>query len=469
MTLVDGHYVERRCATLALHRQATTIVLLRQQLLPVAALFAAPFALGTGLGSPAAGGQRAATAKLTVTVRDRSEPPRGESSSVGRVTSRAAGIDCPRICVRNLARGRTVVLHVTIKAGFRFIGWAVYVGASRAALQDPAAPRGCRQARTCVLAIGADTHVVAEIVPRATLAVTTEGAGRVVVDPMRKGAQARVCSNDSLSNDLRYATIDLAVRLDNCVRFFPTGSRVTIRAIADTAVPGARFTGWSDYRCPARKPTCTLTMSGEHYLTAMFDPVFLEVVEGQFGPIKVSPSRPRCRFEADPASRGRRSCRVALPRNTRITLKRRSGPHQRGFWLTQNGPETTATCPKPGRGRRIVASSSTVCRFTLYASHLVEAGGVSVHHPGGVGELIRLEYRGPRGGRILIRSLEGGLRATCRRTCNVDYRHGRRVEIRAVSGGRARFLRWADVRARSTVRTVRIGTHNPVSAIFGHR
>jgi hypothetical protein len=109
----------------------------------------------------------------------------------------------------------------------------------------------------------------------------------------------------------------------------------------------------------------------------------------------------------------------------------------------------------------------------MYSDRFLVAGmeGNAAH--GGVGEAIRVEYAGPRGGTIVIRSLTAqgvGTTTPCRRTCTIDrYGHGDLVEVRAVAGRRVRFRRWADSSARSTIRRFRVGTHNPVRAIFARR
>ena len=429
-----------------------------RRLMMIAAPVLAAASAGAGHGLPDAGGQSPAAPRLSVEVRDISETP-NRASTAGRVISSPAGIDCPRSCARDVPRGRAVVLRVTTNPGFTFDQWVIYAGDSRVAAPPP---DSCSSARTCSLRIDDDTRIVAEIRPAAQILITTEGAGRVAVAPAGNRRHAEVCSNDGLSNDNRHVPPGLPESAGSCFPAVVTGARVKLRAIADTTVAGARFDRWSDYRC-GRRPTCTVTVRGRFSITAMFDPVFLGVAEGTFGPVTVRPARPRCRFEADPALRVR-TCRVALPRHTRITLTRRSTGRVPGAWQF---PETNSKfpCEPPD-----LPADVRACAFTLDTSHLVVAGTIAGSTGGNVGEYIRLEYTGPRGGRIVIRPLRGhGPTRSCRRTCEASFEHRTRVQIRVLPGRRTRFVRWADDPTRSRVRNIRVGTTNPVRAIFARR
>jgi len=214
-----------------------------------------------------------------------------------------------------------------------------------------------------------------------------------------------------------------------------------------------RFVGWSDYRCPPRRPSCTLTLRGERSLTVIFDPVYLKVVEGTFGAIGFTPPSAGCRFVPD-LNELARACNVPYPLNTLVTLRRDAAADHEGVW------------------RGACSGFGITCPVKMYMNRWVVAGQPAVAYgsPGCVGDAIRLEYAGPRGGPIAIRPLTGaGPTTPCRRTCTAAFRHGELVEIRATSGARARYRRWADTNVRSTVRRVRIGLRNPVRAIFARR
>lgn len=418
-----GPYVHRGCWNFAGVRR-------RLRLIVAAVVGAATLTFGLSGAAPVAGVSGQA---VTVAVTDLDSPANPRASTWGRIISSPTGIDCPGDCTENFPRGSTVVMTVLPKRGYTFSGWG---------LNKVRGP-GCREARTCSLTIEGDERVIAVLQPAAELLATTEGAGKLVLDPVEAGRPAGTCA-DRVTRLREYSGA--------CRQRYPNGARVTISAVADKTVPGARFVGWSDYRCPRRGPSCTLTMRGTRYLTAIFEPVFLKVVEGAVDAIdRISPPA-NCTFVRHP-NESARSCTIPYPLNALVTLRRKPQANDQNFW--------EGACAGVGR----------TCTVRMHTNRWVQAGPLpGVTPEPGVGEQIRLEYAGPRGGTIAIRPLTGSESPmSCRRTCSAFFGHGDLVEIRAQSGSRAKFRRWVDSNVRSTIRRVRIGTRNPVRAMFVRR
>jgi hypothetical protein len=396
----------------------------------VVAAGAAFAALVVGLGGAApVAGNSPATATVTVTVADFVTPPNARASAWGRVTSSPSGLDCPGDCRASFARGSVVVLTVVAKKGYELVLWE---------LGKDAGP-GCQHAPTCSLTIDGDERVGASLQPTGALIANSEGAGGLVFDTVEAGRQDRVCAGWIQSGS------------DGCWQRYPNGTNVTVRAVVDPTVPGARFAGWSDYRCPHRRLSCTLPMRGEHALTARFDPVYLTVVEGTFGAIGFSPApSTACAFVGGPRRFERRACTVPYPLNSLVTLQHGPRADDASVWRE--------ACD---------GSERPTCAVRMDADRLVVAGTRTDVASSRVGEVIWLEYAGPRGGRVSIGQVGSAQVSWCRRTCSVDaFGHGERVEIRAKAGPGVRFRRWADSNDRSSVRRLRIGTRNPVKAIF---
>jgi len=306
-------------------------------------------------------------------------------------------------------------------------------------------------ASIAALTIGADgeaqtdKRVTTAVTPDAYLWTTTEGAGKIRIDPPGAGRRDRTCTDPISERDAPAVA---------CRHGYQSGARVTVRAIVDNTVRGARFVGWSDYRCPRNRLSCTLTMHGARYLTAIFAPRYLKVVEGTFGAIRFTPPSAPCTFVPDP-SENARTCKVPYAPGALVRLERHPDAELGGGWRGPCQPFAITCTVRMHMNTRVVAG----LRPVAYQMS-----------PGTVGEAIRLEYAGPRGGTIVIRPVTGaGLTKPCRRTCTALFRHGELVEIRARSGRGARFRRWADSNVRSSVRRVRIGLRNPVRAIFARR
>jgi len=368
------------------------------------------------------------TARVGVIVSDGSYPPGSRGSTWGRVTSSPAGIDCPGACAASFPIGSVVVLRAQPKQDHTFQAWTVVGPGESCNMWAPA----------CSLTITGD--VLANAVMQETgVLETVIGAGKVVVAPVVAGRRARSCAGGFDGPH-------------DCRQTYKDGTRVTFRAVADAAVPGARFVGWSDYRCDGRL-SCTLPMRGEHQLTATFEPFFLRVFGGDASAVSLTPPGRICTFGSDPAA----SCTVPYPRNTLVTLRRPPRPVDVPSSWDGGG------CDGP--------ALSCMVRMRKDVSVVAGVGGSGgyVVAP----EVIWLEYGGPRGGRISIRplTLQGsGAAKQCRRTCSAGgFGHGDQVEIRAQAGPGVKFRRWADSKVRTSVRRLRIGARNPVKAIFARR
>jgi hypothetical protein len=367
------------------------------------------------------------TARVGVIVSDGALPPGSRGSTWGRVTSRPAGIDCPGACTASFPIGSVVVLTAHPKKGYAFSIWNLAKADER-----------CDYAPACSLTIEGDELVNAAMRPGASLVETVMGAGKVVVEPVVAGRRARSCAGGFGDRN-------------DCLQNYTDGTRVTFRAVADPAVPGARFVGWSDYRCDGRL-TCTLPMRGEHQLYATFEPFLLTVLGGPFGPVTLTPPGRTCTLGPDLSA----SCTVPYPRNALVTLQRPPRPDD-GY------SHWDGACD----------GSALSCTVRMRKDQLVIAGTGGSGGSVTPGEVIWLEYGGPRGGRISIRpvTLQGlGAAKRCRRTCPAGgFGHGDQVEIRAEAGPGVKFRRWADSKVRTSVRRLRIGTRNPVKAIFARR
>jgi hypothetical protein len=389
---------------------------------PAVALAAGTAIFGAATASPAA-----ETARISVRV---GAPALAGPLPRGRVVSTPPGIDCPRTCTADFPLGTTVVLRKRAFNAYKPSSWSLGRG-------GPPCPNAWR----CSFVADRDRRVRASFSPASELVASSSGAGTVVL-----GAHGKLTT--CVEIDLQLGEYQYG-----CLREYRAGTRVTFKAIVDKRVRGARFVRWSDYRCPPR-PVCTLTTSaGEQVVLALFEPVFLDVIQGTFGPVDAVPGS-RCTFELS------RRCRLEFPLNARVTLTRRPGDHGRDFWWGECS-ELVPGAP-PYRRR----PTGLTCELTMNMSQRVVAGTTSDVGHANVGESVLFEYSGPPGGRLDIRGLQRGGHGSCRLRCTRSYYHGTEVEVRATSGGGARFERWADIRSRSSVRKFRIGSHNPIKAIF---
>lgn len=259
-------------------------------------------------GSPV--GRAAQTKTLTVSIQDVGNAE--DVSSWGRVVSSPAGIDCPGSCSAAFARGSAVELTARPAAGYAFEQWAF---ASTGA-------EGCDGSReaACTLRIRDDNDFPAQITaslrPGAQLFAAPAGSGSVTISPGDPGGSGAPC-------DLERPP--LSGLPSECQPRLPTGTRATITAVPD---PGARFVGWSDFGCSSASTVCTLTVRGERFITARFDPVSLTLRRGAFGDVTVTPPGFVCTLTGE-------DCHLSYKPNAQVTL-RRSQPAEdpgQGFWI----------------------------------------------------------------------------------------------------------------------------------------
>ena len=149
-------------------------------------------------------------------------------SGSGSITSNPTGVSCGATCTFEYAHGTAVTLNATADAGSVFAGWS---------------GGGCSGNATCTVTLNSDTTVTATFVPLRTLTVALSGNGSGAVTSSPAGIS---CGGA-------------------CSAQFTDGTSVTLTAGAGA---GSTFTGWSG-DCSGTG-TCTLTMSGNHSVTAGF-------------------------------------------------------------------------------------------------------------------------------------------------------------------------------------------------------
>jgi hypothetical protein len=290
----------------------------------------------------------------------------------------------------------------------------------------------------------------------ARLFTLTEGAGTLRLSSPQAGGPQLECRIDvPLFGELP----------ETCSPSYPAGTRVTVTAVPDGVVAGARFVRWSDPRCP-RAPACRLSVRGDVYLNAIFSPVTLIVAGGEqgggsFGPVVVDPpggAGGLCRFMPD-AGGELAPCQFAYPLNSRVVLSR--DPAQ----AANASDEWTGSCTGAG----------IACALTMRENEYVRAGTErTLDVPERTRQAFTLEYRGPGGGVIRLRStstLGSGTSFACRRrTCaRAGFRRGDTARVTVSGSRRVRFVRWADTVVRRPSRQVTVGTLTRVTAIFRRR
>ena len=401
------------------------------------------FALIAGRGSAVSvtGAAAPGTKTVNVDVTDVAFVVNPTAASWGRVTSNPPGIDCPGDCMEDFPRLSTVELTVTPTPGNVFEGWGVF--------GNDAGPN-CDKATVCSLTIGDDDQVAfvsAALRPEAQLSAIPEGAGSLTIDPAETGRPSAPC------------TVEIPV-FDplplECTPRYTNGTRVTVNAVPDQTVPGARFVRWSDFNC-GRSSSCTRTMRGDRDLSAFFTPVYLTVAGGSFGAVTLPPPGGVCTFQPDPVTGVEDPCQVPYPLDSVVTLRRDPAAAQ------NPGDEWTGSCTGAG----------ATCTLRMRKNEFVRAGAdPSLDIPTRVGLGLRVVYRGRRGGKIALVRLTGSgpRREVCRRSCRrAGYRRGDMVLIRAKGARRARFSRWADIRSGASTRAVQIGRTSEIKAVFRRR
>lgn len=147
----------------------------------------------------------------------------------GSVRSDKTGIVCGSDCVEEFAKGASVVLSATPQAGATFLGWN---GA-------------CRGNGTCAVTLDKARFAYARFrLVNATLTVTKRGFGTVTTIPA-----GVVCGNV-------------------CSIPYPIDTVVTLYA---TPLAGQVFSGWEGTgACKGKEPRCTVQMSANQSVTAVF-------------------------------------------------------------------------------------------------------------------------------------------------------------------------------------------------------
>ena len=377
----------------------------------ISAFVAAPVA------HAAAPGAKTVTVTLFDSVFENPDAP-----SWGRVTSSPAGIDCPGDCQEDFPHGSTVTLTLTPTRGHVFDGWQVS-GNDRGS--------ACGAARACRLTIGEGdaAAVVATLRPQATLIASAVGAGTLAVAPGEIGLPAEPCGT-------------------SCSPRYAKGKRVTVTAVPDAAVAGARFVRWSDYRCPPNRRSCTLTMDGTQYLNVVFAPVFLTILRGGFGPVSVSPPGVVCAFEPDATGRPT-PCRIPFELDAMTTITRDPAV------ATEPSERWVGAC----------SGAATTCAVRMRTDQAVIAGAPPIGAAPGAGQSMRFGYKGTPGGKIIVTG--NGKTRTCTKTCTLGgFQRDSRIRIRAKGAGNARFKAWSDIKGSKASRSIYVGDPTAVQATF---
>jgi hypothetical protein len=362
----------------------------------------------------------AASAQLTVSVTE---------ESWGRVTSSPPGIDCPTDCEEPFAAGTPVALTATPTSGYSLAGWTAGVG-------DP----GCGAATVCTVTVEpAGTSIQAEFQPAAQLHAVPRGAGMLEISPPQAG-NASSCDVD----------FEQVVPGTSCDHRYVTGTRVTLTARPNA---GATFKGWTDYACSNASRTCTLTMAGERFIAARFDPVTLQVDPGAFGGVTVSPPGAFCELlETSPL------CAFTYRAGKVVSLRREhAAPGQ--YWVG------------PCLGNAAGLLDADVCRLRLDGDALVAAGESSVAAiPPPLGSGIQVRLGGKGRGKVTGRVIKGTQTLNCPSRCLIsggvnDYD---RVYLAATAFKGSRFVGWSD-RIRVARRSVALAKVNRIRATFSRR
>jgi hypothetical protein len=404
----------------------------------------AAVALGPGAAAPA-GAAGEATKTVTVSINDDAFgfEPNPTASTWGHVTSSPEGIDCPDTCSASFPSDSALQLTVDHDASaFTFAGWSVF--GNDAGTQ-------CDTQDTCSLTLADDTSdvsVEARLRPATTLWAIPEGAGTLTIDPPEAGRDPAECSVEHPV----FAPLPAP-----CSPRYPTGTRITVTAHPDPNVDGARFVRWSDFRCSNSSLSCTVTMDGDVNLSAIFSPVYLSVVGGSFGPVTLTPPGTTCDLPSDPLGTSDPPCDFPYEPGTNVTLQRDPSAAQSAT------DEWTGAC----------TGSGETCTLKMRKNELVRAGtDPTFDIPTPLGPPLRVLYKGPKGGKITLRSVSGPSRTVvCRGGCRTSaFTRYQRVVLSPTGNRRAKFKRWADViRARLTPRPLLIGNVSVVRAVYVRR
>jgi hypothetical protein len=369
----------------------------------------------------------AASAALTVAVVD--ETGVVDGSAWGRVTSSPAGIDCPGDCEEPFAADTQVTLTTTATYGYSLARWTAGIG-------DP----GCGQAPACTITVAADTSIYAEFHPAAQLIARPRGAGTLEISPPQPG-RGSLCNLDYEQEEGELS----------CVQRYVTGTRVRLTARPDA---GATFKGWTDYACRSSSRTCTLTVNGDRFIAALFDPVRLRIDTGGFGGVSIRP--PRGGFCALLVTSP--LCEFTYRAGTLVRLTREhAAPGQ--YWV--------GACVGSTAG----LLDADVCTLRLDGDAYVAAGATSVTAiPPALGSGIQVRLGGNKRGKVTGGVVNGSQRVNCGSSCLISggVNGYDRVSLTATPFRGSRFVRWSNgIRLRKV--SVALAKVNAIRATFASR
>jgi hypothetical protein len=182
-------------------------------------------------------------------------PPQALSVNLtggGSVSSSPGGISCPGICSAQFTYGTTVTLTASANAGYSFAGWS---GA-------------CSGTGSCRITMYNPQSVTATFnaIPEA-LTVGVSGSGSVISSPAGISCPGI------------------------CATSFPYGTTVYLSEVPSS---GFGFSNWSG-ACSGASPVCTVTMSSNQSVNAIFQPLeVLTVTVSGGGTVTSSPSGISC-------------------------------------------------------------------------------------------------------------------------------------------------------------------------------
>lgn len=296
-----------------------------------------------------------------------------------------------------------------------------------AALAALALPALAHSARAAAAADPAEPEL-------AQLQAVTAGAGTVTISPGEDGTVA-TCQ-----------TVAQQVNEGDCTHGYPLGTRVTI-----TALPGASsFLGWSDYTCPNTSRTCTLTMTGERFITARFSAVELTIQGSAFGDVSVTPA---------PGG----LC-VLTPDSFPCTFPYRSGTV---VSLRRQRPAPDLSWVGACEGNTAGLLDADVCRIRLQDNELVGAGYDNVGSiPPAIGSSLQVVLAGKTRGRVTGRVVNSNRTLSCGSRCTISgLKRYDTIRLTATRLKGGRFVGWSDG-SRLTQRIIQLSSVNKIKATF---
>lgn len=272
--------------------------------------------------------------------------------------------------------------------------------------------------------------------PKPGVLVIPEGAGVVILEDADGDDPATLC-------DVGVPVTESKIP-DGCVS---RAKRVVMTAVPDATVPGARFDRWSDYRCPPT-PQCTVTLTENRALSALFSPVFLRVKAGSFGPVTLTPPGNVCTFMPDAVTGAEEPCMFPYARGSEVTLERDPAAAIRA------DDEWSGDC----------GGDAPTCTLELLADTFVRAGTPKARiFESPPLSTFTLRRRGSGGS---IRADKGQPRNCKKKSCPLSgVRDGDEVRLLAQSSTNWRFVRWENT-SKNRKRFVTVGNLTAAEAIF---